>query len=338
MAFDHEKSPVSDSLAAEETGLGISSLEVRLNRYACGKTRAVHLSDYIKREEPRHADLAVKISSCANYLLFKHYETGELHLHGAVTCKKHLLCPFCAMRRGAKYLRKFMEKLEQLREEGLLNDDFRPYFVTLTQRDGESLKTSYTAIRTAFQRFLGKRRDCLKGYGICELAKAEMGAYSFETKRGKNSGLWHPHVHMVVWCRVPIDQAELSRQWLEITGDSFIVDVRPLTAKDGKDSLIAGFCEVFKYAVKFSDMDEADTFEAYRVLSGKRLVGSFGLLYGVKPPDNLLDEDLEGDVPYVLLMYRYSPVTAQYTPFGQIDHETGEVTPYLVEGGGAGRW
>lgn len=336
MVFDHEKSPVSDCLAAEETGLGISALDGRLERYANGKTRALHIADYIRRTYPSEKDLVAKLSSCAKELLFKEYVSGDLLLHGAITCKKHLLCPFCAIRRGAKYLRAYMERLALLYAKNAIDGDLRPFLVTLTVRDGENLKTAYKAIKGAFSRYLEMRRNSLKGQKLCQLSKAEGGVYSFEVKRGRNSGLWHPHVHMVVWCREMIDSAELSREWLDLTGDSFIVDVRPLVGRDGKDSLTAGFCEVFKYAVKFSDMNEADTFEAYTVLTRKRLVGSFGFLHGVKPPENLLDDDLEGDIPYRLLMYQYSPEVAKYLPAGQIDRETGEITPFMVEGGAFG--
>lgn len=336
MVFDHKKSPVSDCLAAEETGLGISALDGRLERYAKGKDRALHIADYIRQTYPSEKDLVAKLSSCAKDLLFKEYVTGDLLLHGAITCKKHLLCPFCAIRRGAKYLRAYMERLAFLYTENALDGDLRPFFVTLTIRDGLELKLTYKAIKGAFSRYLEMRRNSLKGQKLCQLSKVEGAVYSFEVKRGRNSGLWHPHVHMVAWCREAIDVAELSREWLELTGDSFIVDVRPLVGKDGKDSLIAGFCEVFKYAVKFSDMNEADTFEAYTVLSRKRLVGSFGFLYGVKPPEDLLDDDLEGDIPYRLLMYQYSPEVAKYLPAGHVDRETGEITPFMAEGGAFG--
>jgi hypothetical protein len=51
-------------------------------------------------------------------------------------------------------------------------------------------------------------------------------------------------------------------------------------------------------------MTPADTWIAYNVLRGRRLVDSFGLLRGVKLPDNLLDNPLEG-VAYIERHYRY---------------------------------
>ena len=56
--------------------------------------------------------------------------------------------------------------------------------------------------------------------------------WSYEIKRGQGSGLWHPHLHMIAGREVEPDAEMLSREWHEITGDSFIVDVRPISQDD----------------------------------------------------------------------------------------------------------
>ena len=45
--MDGRKSPVSESLAAHETGLGFESLQSRLQRYGAGKMRALDMAKYI---------------------------------------------------------------------------------------------------------------------------------------------------------------------------------------------------------------------------------------------------------------------------------------------------
>ena len=40
--------------------------------------------------------------------------------------------------------------------------------------------------------------------------------------------------------------------------------------------------EVCKYALKFGDLSVENTWEAFKVLKGKRLSGAFGSLWGVK--------------------------------------------------------
>ena len=107
---------------------------------------------------------------------------------------------------------------------------------------------------------------------------------------------------MIALAECQPDQAQLATEWLNITGDSFVVDVRPIDQEDPA----TGFVEVFKYAVKFSEQEPADTVHAWVTLASKRLIGSAGLFRGVEVPESLLD-DLEvlEDLPFVTLFYRY---------------------------------
>jgi hypothetical protein len=81
-------------------------------------------------------------------------------------------------------------------------------------------------------------------------------------------------------------------EWHQITRDSFIVDVRPITGDPAE-----GFLEVFKYAVKFSDQPPADTWHAYSVSRGNAFLALL-VASGVEVPDELNDELLD-DLPYV---------------------------------------
>ena len=130
----------------------------------------------------------------------------------------------------------------------------------------------------------------------------EGAVWSYEIKRGKGSGLWHPHLHMIALAEVAPDARRLSSEWHQITGDSYIVDVRPIS----QDDPASGFVEVFKYAVKFSDQPPADTVHAWETLMRKRLLGSAGCFRGVDIPDDLTDDPSDfANLPYVDLLYRY---------------------------------
>jgi hypothetical protein len=97
----------------------------------------------------------------------------------------------------------------------------------------------------------------------------------------------------------------MSETWHEITGDSFIVDIRKV--KKEKDLGYAkAAAEVCKYALKFGDLTVENTWEAFKVLKGKRLSGAFGSLYGVKIPENLADDmPDEKDLPYLEMLYKF---------------------------------
>lgn len=216
------------------------------------------------------------------------------------------------MRRGAKYVQAYQERLAVVLNQ---RPGLRAFMVTLTIKDGEDLKERFNKLRSGLKKYQQQRRDALKGQRFVEYAKAMGGVFSIEIKRGRNSGQWHPHVHMIWLCHEMPDVARLSLEWLEITGDSYIVDVREFYG----DSVTDGFLEVFKYALKFSDMALADNWEAYETLKGKRLVDSFGLFRGVEVPESLLDDDLDNEA-YRLLLYRFSAGTG-YNFIATGEHE-----------------
>lgn len=242
-----------------------------------------------------HVKEAKKLADCANYLLFRHYYTvDKVRLHAASFCKKHLLCPMCAIRRGAKMLKAYLQRYEAVIAE---HPHLRPYLVTVTVKNGEDLAERLRHLRAALKRMTQARRDYLKRGGFCpQFVKSQGGFHSIEvTNRGEG---WHPHAHMIWLCGSEPDQKALSEEWHGWTGDSFIVDVRPL------HDPVEGFLEVCKYALKFSDLKEADNWHAYEVMSGQRLIDSHGFMRGVEIPEDLLDEPLD-DLPYVDLLYRY---------------------------------
>lgn len=300
-----KKNPQSEDILAElselGTGQGIDVLPSRLRRYDSAHERAVYMSHYARNKGAK--SLSEKLQKCGQWLVFRHYYTvDKLRLRGADFCKKHLLCPLCAIRRGAKYLRAYMERLEVVLAE---KPSLKAYMVTLTVVDGEDLIERFNHLRQAMKAMTQARRNYLmspENRRHVEFAKSFGGVFSIEAKRGKNSGLWHPHAHMIWLCEVPPDQAKLSQEWRHWTGDSSIVDVRPF---HDQQNVVTGFLEVFKYALKFSELPLDDNWDAYHALSGKRLVDSFGCLRGVEVTDDLTDELLD-DLPYIDLFYQWA--------------------------------
>lgn len=111
------------------------------------------------------------------------------------------------------------------------------------------------------------------------------GASFSEITRGAEGDHWHVHAHAVVhgtW----MDKFELSAAWEVASGGSFIVHIRSMD-EDKEGSLYAA-----KYATKGVSRGAvtlaADLREAIRVLSGRRLISTFGDWWRYK-----LDEDDE---------------------------------------------
>jgi hypothetical protein len=292
-ADDTKENP--DSVGAEIGVQGIEGLQKRVSRYAKAKTTALDVAQYIG-QLPEHQAVARRLQSCGDYLVFRHYFTVDVvKLHGASLCMKHLLCPLCAIRRGAKALRAYLDRWEVVKAD---KPALRPFLVTLTVKDGPDLAERFSHLFKS-QHELWKRKLRRRGSVLDGVVGA---VWSYEVKRGSGSGAWHPHLHMIALAENQPDQDALSREWHNITGDSYIVDVRPISQEDPA----SGFVEVFKYAVKFSDQPPADTLHAWLTLRGKRLLGSSGCFRGVEVPESLLDDpEGLGDLPFVTLFYRY---------------------------------
>ena len=55
--------------------------------------------------------------------------------------------------------------------------------------------------------------------------------YSYENTYNELTKEWHPHIHMFALLDDWMDQEQMSKTWHEITGDSFIVDIRKVKKK-----------------------------------------------------------------------------------------------------------
>ncbi len=290
------KNPLFAESLATEANQGIGSIKgmpEKLKRYSKARLRSLEMTEYCIVQQ--NVKMSNKLSNCANYLVFRHYfRIDEVRLHAAQFCKKHLLCPMCAIRRGAKMLRAYLDKYRLVLGEF---PTLSPYLVTLTVKNGDDLAERVQHLRLSMRKMTESRRNALKGLiSPNEFSKSAGGFHSIEvTNRGIG---WHPHVHMIWLCSESPDQFKLSGDWQAITGDSYIVDVRPL------HDPVDGFLEVCKYALKFSDLSLKDNYHAYEVMSGMRLIDSHGVLRGVVIPDSLLDEIIDSE-PYLELFYRY---------------------------------
>ena len=323
---EKEKPLSNDALVGEfEKGSGIFHLPSRVERYATAKTRQLEILKQVTsfvQHEPLAAklnnlsNLQHRIADCGNYLVFNHYHTvDEVRLSQASFCKTHLLCPLCAIRRGAKQVKAYLDKLDVIRTQ---NPELKPYMLTLTVKNGHDLEERFEHLTKSVKKLLERRRDAIKGKWSSELEKCRGGVFSYELTYSEHG--WHPHVHMVVLQdendSIDFDpykpkESGLSKEWLTITRDSFIVDIRPITGDP-----VDGFIEVFKYALKFSDLTPHQNLNAYLTLKGRRLTGSFGAFWGVKVPDEMTDELLD-DLPYVRLFYRYLGSRYQLEAYGQ---------------------
>jgi len=304
-----KRKPLETIDLAEEISRGSQSeaetLPSKITRYSRARERAVTMiqhvdAEYQKTQSPFLMKARDGLIECGNYLHFRHYYTvDKVRLHRAFFCKKHLFCPLCAIRRASKQMTSYLARYKTVIEQ---KPTLRPYMITMTVKNGLELLERYdhlvSGIRTLTRnrtRVLTSKNDRHK----TEFAKiaGAVGSYEF-TNKGNG---WHPHVHIIALCETPPDSKLLSEEWRKATKDSYIVDVRPI---GNPEEPIKGFAEVFKYALKFSDLSPQQNIEAALLLNKRRLLFSFGVFRGVVVPESLLDEPLE-DLPFIDLIYRY---------------------------------
>ncbi len=298
----HKKTPGNPSNLADGEFTGAHEARLlgeRIARYGVAHARSQAMLEHL-REAPSHASIktAAGLATCGNYLHFREYFTvGKVRLHSASFCRQHLVCPLCAIRRGAKALGAYLTRWQVLQQD---RPDLRPYLLTLTVKNGDDLEERQAHLSKSLRKLLTHRRHFNGGIPRApwtELCKAEDAVYTLElTNKGKG---WHPHCHMIVLATSQPSQTDLSAEWHKITGDSMVVDCRPILGDP-----VEGFMEVFKYAVKFSDLTLADNWHAAQILKGKRLLNSLGLFRGVDIPESMLEEPLDG-LPYLDRFYRY---------------------------------
>lgn len=291
--MSQKKNPQFEEPLAGELEKGADTAEAlprRIERYGKARERASQMADYAHAKG--HDKEFRLLDGCGNYLQFRHYYTvNKVRLLAAKLCRKHLLCPLCAIRRGSKALSAYLDRFAAIKAE---KPTLQPYFVTFTVKNGPDLWERFLHLRHSLQR-MHKRRSLQRGQ--YEVEKAAGAVWSYEVTNIGNG--WHPHAHAIWLCETPPDERALKAEWESITGDSFQVKVVPM---DGES--VYGFLEVFKYSLKFGDLNLDDNWEAYKILSGENLLASFGCFRGVEVPEALLDEPLD-DLPFIELLYRY---------------------------------
>ena len=272
--------------------------------WTLAKFKENYPNDLPSEETTKALKSAQKLQGCGNFLLFKNYYTiDQTKLAKFHVCNQHLLCPFCAGIRASKAIQKYSERVDEVLKQ---NRKLKVALLTLTVKNGHDLQERSSHLITSLRTLIKRRQDYKKkGRGFNEFCKIDGAMYSYENTYNEQTGEWHPHVHMLVLLNDWIDQEQLSETWHEITGDSFVVDVR-IVKKSKEFGYAKAAAEVCKYALKFGDLTVEKTWEAFKILKGKRLSGAFGSLYGVKIPENLADElPDDQDLPYLEMLYKF---------------------------------
>lgn len=287
--------------------------------------------------EPAAGDRGRKQAECGAWLWFRDYLNKPLEapkLSKGFFCQQPLLCEFCAARRTTRSLARAIPRVIAVLEE---HPNLRPFLLTLTAKNQQTLAASFRQVMDNWGKALEQRRNASKGIRRKASAFDPLvgGLMSGEVKRGRDSDQWHFHTHAVVlldrsfignadyfrrvarWEGDTKGRAEgqLADAWSELLGYKANLDLRPLysacllesgTPPSGLgEALPKELLEVYKYAMKFSDLTHEDRWTAAQELFGRRLLRGWGLLYGCKEAAAGAD-DLTGESgPYIETLYQF---------------------------------
>ena len=282
------------------------TLARRITKYERAKLRSLQMLAFLENElknssiQDCRQQLIRKqvglLRGCGTWLQFAYYFgwledsfRDEYRLVRACFCDQHLICNCCAIRRSIQKLNAYLERYRYIRKT---KPHLTPYLITFTVKNGQDLRERFEHLVSSFRVLQDRRRRYLsvpKRHPFTQLAKVSGGVGTFECTYNMYRE-YHPHFHLIGLCTAPPNHKPLVDEWREITGDSFIVDIRPF---DDVLNPEMAFKEVFKYVLKFSTMPVDVNYQASRVLAGRRLLISFGDFWGVKVPDQLTDEPLD---------------------------------------------
>lgn len=219
---------------------------------------------YEKTDRVGVSSRAAKLSFCRTSAYFlRHSVTGEIRVASS-RCKLRW-CPLCIRTKRFILVTSIVPWLKKA---------IKPKFMTLTLKHSNAPLTHQIRSLYDYSRNL-RRRPWFK-------KRCKGGIWFFQLTQNEEDGSWHPHLHLLCEGNY-IPHADLSRIWLDVTGNSKIVHIKAV--KDVKKA--AEY--VARYATapcRLSDYSVDDAIEIFEALHGLRICGTFGTGRGIKltPP------------------------------------------------------
>jgi hypothetical protein len=217
---------------------------------------------------------ASRLKQCCSAFRVLTCGTHTLRSYPTFRCKKPF-CPDCAAERATRLGNQTDAKIREV----MKTTKGRLCFLTLTMKNAATLDGGLVRLKKSFANFKRKKvfKKHIKGY---------FGAFEYTFNPKTND--FHIHLHLIVLRGKFWNQSDISDTWREVTGDSFIVDIREI-----KD-IHKGVKEVCKYPMKPADlmaMPDDKFLEVVKMKKGTRMFTSGGCFYNVKLDDDDDDAD-----------------------------------------------
>lgn len=224
------------------------------------------LIPYLEANHPgvlRNPNRKQRIRECCNMIAFRRYlETGDVQLVSANFCKYDRICIACATKRAMRMIKKFSQWIQ----ENNLYDKKRYYIVlTISHKEWDTLSELMDRLMLYKEKlaraYRNSKRDKQKSKSF--FAQFDGMVMSIEIAHKWRNGR-HPHINILACSDNDISteskfirgntNQKLLDEWKEMTnGTSYIHNIRRIEVQKDHFSR-SGIWEVFKYAIKFSDL------------------------------------------------------------------------------------
>jgi len=225
-------------------------------RFMAGKEEEYEatVSAYREIGTPAALNHSQSMHECRRHAFFaREKSSGDVKIMSSA-CRERW-CPMCAGEKTA-----YAKGQTELYIKSLHS----PRFLTLTLRHNDSnLKSQMEFLQDCFRRI--RQRAYWK-------KNVTGGIWFLQVKRGKNSGCWHPHFHMLLDGNY-LEAERLSALWELVTCGSPNIDIRRINDTAAAAGEVARYCA---RPAALAHMPMADRVEVIEALHGKRLSGTFG--------------------------------------------------------------
>jgi len=243
-------------LEPPETTSSKSSDHTYRGRFMAGKEEEYEktIEAYQAIAAGRSSNHVHALESCRKFATFKRdLATGDIKVFGD-SCRDRW-CPMCAGEKAAYAKDQSEIYIKSLKA---------PRFLTLTLRNNEAdLKTQIAFLTESFARLRSRAYWKKNVTG---------GIWFLQVKRGRDSELWHPHLHILLDGNY-MEQGRLSALWELVTYGSPVIDIRRIHDVESAARYVARYTA---RPAALQDMPIEDAMEVISALHGKRLCGTFG--------------------------------------------------------------
>jgi hypothetical protein len=282
--FDEEGASLNDPLALQSTQQRIAH-----RHHARIRERIIRSLHGAGDEQLRKR--AHRLAACCCCPTFR--TSPDTRIGVSLSRCRDRMCPLCSRRRGSQATAKVA---------AITHTFDAPRLLTLTLRsNNDGLEK---CVRRLFSCF-GELRS-LKGW----TTRVHGGIWTLEVTRNAQTAQWHAHLHLI--CDGDFfPQPLLKTLWHQVTGDSFIVDVRAVHDRAEAARYVAAYLSKPLDAASWPPEAIAEYAAA---LHGKRLMQPFGTARSVSLDEDAPDHDPAKSLPLCHAHCLQQACSAGYEP------------------------